>query len=279
MTDQPGEYRRPDDELVSAVLDGEATPEERARVEADPVLSARLEEFAAVRDRIAEPVPTWSGADRERAIAAAKAAVRHHGTASSGNVRPLRRRQGEVPRILAVAAAIVFVLAGLGFLASQTGGDDSGEDSGGDTAASDVASSDDAESGGALEDAGAGEGGADYLAELDGTDFGAVADEAELRSSIVDAGGFSADSADAPSTTTASTAAVPEVDAEANGRSERCQAGLVEADPSLRGVLAQATAEFAGTPAVVYVYGTPEGAQRVVVVSVDGCHTLAAFDL
>jgi hypothetical protein len=65
----------------------------------------------------------------------------------------------------------------------------------------------------------------------------------------------------------------------ANGRSGRCQARLVEADSSLRGVLAQGTAEFAGTPAVVYVYGTPEGTQRVVVVSVDGCRTLTAFDL
>ena len=32
MTDQPSEHRRPDDELVAAVLDGEATADERARV-------------------------------------------------------------------------------------------------------------------------------------------------------------------------------------------------------------------------------------------------------
>src|SRR4051794_26329961 len=46
----------PDDELVSAVLDGEATADERARVAADPVLSARLERFDEVRRRVAAPV-------------------------------------------------------------------------------------------------------------------------------------------------------------------------------------------------------------------------------
>ena len=43
---------RTDDELVSAVLDGEATADERSRVAADPALSARLAEFAAVADAL-----------------------------------------------------------------------------------------------------------------------------------------------------------------------------------------------------------------------------------
>ncbi|HYF47134.1 MAG TPA: hypothetical protein VD926_13045, partial [Acidimicrobiales bacterium] len=66
---------------------------------------------------------------------------------------------------------------------------------------------------------------------------------------------------------------------EAEGTSERCQVGLDEADPGLSGVLLQATAEYSGTPAVVYVYGTVVGRQRVVVVSADGCQVLAVFDL
>jgi hypothetical protein len=279
---------RPDDELVSAVLDGEATAEERARVEADPVLSARLEEFAAVRDQVAEPVQPWSGADRERAIAAAKAAVRHHRAEPVGTVRPLRRRQGEVPRFLAVAAAVLFVLLGIGFVASQTGGDDAGDDSASsDEAAGGESQEDSAGDTAALEGgAGAGDdaGVADspdnlLAATVDGTDFGPVADEDELRGLIVDAGGFSTDSSASASTTPPETAAVPQSDEEANGRSEDCQTGLVESDTSLRGLLAQGSADFAGTPAVVYVYGTPDGRQRVVVVSVDGCRTLAVFDL
>ena len=38
------------DELVSAYLDGEATPAEVAEVEASDVLLARVEEFRAMRD-------------------------------------------------------------------------------------------------------------------------------------------------------------------------------------------------------------------------------------
>ena len=42
-----------DDELVSAVLDGEASDTEVARVDADPVLAARLIELRSARDSIA----------------------------------------------------------------------------------------------------------------------------------------------------------------------------------------------------------------------------------
>jgi hypothetical protein len=45
-----------DDELLSAVLDGEATPEERALVEASPEGRARLEQLRATAARLAEPV-------------------------------------------------------------------------------------------------------------------------------------------------------------------------------------------------------------------------------
>src|SRR5688572_8576296 len=62
----------PDDELVAAVLDGEATADERARVEADPALRARLAQFAEVRRRVAAPVTVPPDA-RERAMAAALA--------------------------------------------------------------------------------------------------------------------------------------------------------------------------------------------------------------
>src|SRR5690349_14625396 len=114
----------PDDDLVSAVLDGEATPEERARVEADPALSARLAEFADVRDAVAEPVPPPSAATRERAIAAATAAARP-AAGAPGNVRPLRRkpRSADLPRFLAVAAAVLLVLVTFGALASVSGDD------------------------------------------------------------------------------------------------------------------------------------------------------------
>ena len=55
-----------DDELVSAVLDGEATDEEVARVHADAALSARLAELRAARDAIAASVtlPSQHAAER-----------------------------------------------------------------------------------------------------------------------------------------------------------------------------------------------------------------------
>lgn len=53
MTDAPFS---PDDEIVSAVLDGEATADERARVEDDPELARRLAELRGVSAAVAEPV-------------------------------------------------------------------------------------------------------------------------------------------------------------------------------------------------------------------------------
>src|SRR5690242_15956422 len=63
---------RPDDELVSAVLDGEATADERALVEADPASRQRLSELRAARDLVAAPIAVPAAA-RESAIAAALA--------------------------------------------------------------------------------------------------------------------------------------------------------------------------------------------------------------
>jgi hypothetical protein len=293
MTDQqPSGYRRPDDELVSAVLDGEATPEERARVEADPELSARLTEFTAVRDAVAEPVAPPSDATRERAIAAAKVAVRHHGE-PSGTVRPLRRRSrsSDVPRFLAVAAAVLLVLVTFGVLANVSG-DDAGDDSASDALTSADSSggegSDDDAAGGSAESGEDSSGAADApdetddLSSLDGADLGTVRSERDLETTLLERFAdaeqndeFSAD------TTVVPASALPQadVDAATAGASEACQVGLVEADDQLSGLLAQAQVDYDGQPAVVYVYATPEGRQRVVVVTTDGCRTVAAFDL
>jgi hypothetical protein len=129
----------PDDELVSAVLDGEATPEERARVEADPAAQERLARFAEARRQIATPVTVPSEA-RERAIAAAlgafdaasstpppapwapvepaaappRAVGGAPATAPSDELAARRNRPGRGLRLLAAAAAVVVVLIGVG---------------------------------------------------------------------------------------------------------------------------------------------------------------------
>lgn len=120
---------RPDDELVSAVLDGEATPDERALVEADPAARRRLAELRRVRDLVAAPVPV-AGSVREAAIAAALAqfdgaagptggADPHPAAPTDRFVVPdqlatrrARRQGGNGARILAAVAAIVVLVIG-----------------------------------------------------------------------------------------------------------------------------------------------------------------------
>ncbi|MGH9118827.1 MAG: zf-HC2 domain-containing protein, partial [Acidimicrobiales bacterium] len=55
------------DELVSAYLDGEATPEESARVDADPELQARVAGLRAVAAAVAGPFAPPSAEARESA--------------------------------------------------------------------------------------------------------------------------------------------------------------------------------------------------------------------
>lgn len=139
----------PDDEIVSAVLDGEATADERARVDADPAARRRLAELADVRRHLAAPVAVPDDA-REQALAAALAAYDEQRTATATGpdapgapstasvttsvagpepVPPTTdelagrraRRGGPGGRALAAAAAIVVVLIGIGALVRSTG--------------------------------------------------------------------------------------------------------------------------------------------------------------
>lgn len=120
---------RPDDadELISAVLDGEATPEQRRRVLGDPALAARLARFRAVAAAVATPVEVDPG-ERERAIGAALAAfepavdVEAQAAREAGGTDLPRPRRAGLPRlrrdrrplvsrwVLASAAVVVVVL-------------------------------------------------------------------------------------------------------------------------------------------------------------------------
>ena len=286
---------RPDDDLVAAVLDGEATPEERARVEADPVLAARLAEFEAVRDLVATPVQPASSADREKAVAAAKVAIRHQ-----ADVVPFAAvRRQETTRFLTAAAIVLVVLFGVGFLATQMGDDAGSEDSAasgsGDDDAGGAESAELSDQAGDAADQGAADdetGDASSYAALNGVDLGAVRDAQALRAAIAERSAAFEPSSDpeanpdnaGTATTTATTddTTLPEespVVEGATGDSTECQAGLDAVDPGLSGLLVQATADYAGTPAVVYVFGTAAGGRRVIVVSMADCRTLAQFDL
>jgi hypothetical protein len=116
MTDPPPTDQ--DLELVSAYLDGEATPAERARVEADPALLARVEELRTVAGALGTgftPLTDEEAASqRRRAIAAGLAPP----------APPMRaRRRAPLPSPLAAAAVIVVIaLVGLWLVASAGGG-------------------------------------------------------------------------------------------------------------------------------------------------------------
>jgi hypothetical protein len=116
MTDgtaRPEPTSAPDDELVNAVLDGEATTAEVARVAADPRLAARLDTLRAVADAVAASVPI-DPATRDRQVAVAReawigAVVESAGHTTTGPTAPVvdlrARRRGA--RALGVAAAVL----------------------------------------------------------------------------------------------------------------------------------------------------------------------------
>ena len=102
-----GSLRR--DELVSAHLDGEATPAEIAEVEGDDALLARVEELRAVRDAVAAPAPSLSAEQRDQLISAALGvADAEAGARLEAKIVPRHRPQ---PLFLAVAAAVLLLAA------------------------------------------------------------------------------------------------------------------------------------------------------------------------
>ncbi len=129
-----GQFR--EDELVSAYLDGEATPAEIAEIEQDDVLMARVELLRSVRDSVAAPVAPMPAERREQAISAALAVADAENTQRrEARIVPVRRRR---ETLLAVAAAAILLAAvvSAGLIASR-GGDDEAEMAAEGTAADD----------------------------------------------------------------------------------------------------------------------------------------------
>ena len=93
-----------EDELVSAYLDGEATPAEIAEVEQNNALMARVEQLRSVRDAVAAPVAPMPAELRDQMIGAALAAADAETVQRrESRIVPVHRRR---ETLLAVAAAV-----------------------------------------------------------------------------------------------------------------------------------------------------------------------------
>lgn len=169
----------PDDAIVSAHLDGEASPAERARMAVEPELQARLEAFRRVAAQVGSPVEGPTATQRNAAIASALDAADLETTAPVVELDAVRTRRARSSRwlpIASVAAAVLLVLAALPLL-SRLGSDSSDQAS--SAAATTTAAAAAPQAGGAGNSTA---GSAETLAvPLDGADLGAFADEAAMR--------------------------------------------------------------------------------------------------
>ncbi|WP_419927141.1 anti-sigma factor family protein [Candidatus Poriferisocius sp.] len=123
MSDERGDLNPQEmDELASAYLDGEATPEEVALVESDPRMQALVEELRAVRDLVAAPVEMPSDEVRDQMIARA---LDHRAPVVS--LETARRRLRAIPpqaRVILAAAAVIAAIAVVGVTVFEQQGDE-----------------------------------------------------------------------------------------------------------------------------------------------------------
>jgi hypothetical protein len=286
MSDHDDRTGTPDpDELVSAVLDGEATPAERAQVLADPELRRRLQEFEAVAAAVADAAPVDPSV-RDVTVARAladdpdgDAAHAPHRVAAA----PLDRTGSRTVRLapwLAAAAVLALVIP-VGLALLRGGGSDD------QFAATQNADSGDAEAPGG---GGTPPSGEDRSAEASGD---GLAGEGEL----VDLGDLSS-----PDELRAAAAALVEGNQHFSARSGRaeleaasphagdrlshrltpedpsaCEASLRAAAPDLGPALEVATASYEFAPAFVFVFAATDATAETTVIAVarSGCRELA----
>lgn len=255
-----------DDEALSAVLDGEGTPEESTHADGCAACGARLAELRDASLLVRAPVAPVDDPVRERAIAAALAA------AAPSNVVPMRRRS--VPRWLGAAAAAVVAVAAIGLVVRS--GDDRQD-------------TDDTAAGGrdeAAETSGATDETATALAAapppVDGGDLGAIEDR-DLRAVIGSAlarrarggttGAESGGSEEAPAVPPAAGGEGPASDSAAPGATGAgtvCEQAVREGNPGLGPLVYRATGTWEAEPAEVLAFELG-GDRWVYVLDLDGC--------
>ncbi len=121
-----------DDELLSAVLDGEADPQTVAAVQADPDAARRLTALEAASALVATPPAPATPERRAASIAAALAAAQPAPEVTSLSVARERKTAAAAPKRrqvnwLAVAAAFAFVLISAVVITGIVGGSNSAD--------------------------------------------------------------------------------------------------------------------------------------------------------
>jgi hypothetical protein len=275
MTDLPD----PLDELASAHLDGATTPEEAARIAADPALQARVEELREARDAVrAAAVAPVDAAQRNAAVAAALAAFHEadatHPSATApvtslAEVAARRRTPGLALRVLGAAAVLVLVALLVPLLAGQD--DDAAETA--DRASEELGDSvaDAADDGSApAQPEGDSESEASGGADAPTTTFGATSDRLGYLGSFEDI--------DALAAAVASGELALQPTASEDASSLPCVEARQAAFDSSRVVLA-AGAAVAGEPVEVAVLNGEDGARTMTVLRADSCTLLGTRDL
>lgn len=296
----------PDDEALSALLDGEATAAEEAHAEGCPECSGRLAQLRAVALAVGVAPEPVTAARRDAAIAEALAAAPRTSApvgdgspalaavpdasapADDGSPPPAAasddgrrgRRRNRLPQ-WAAAAAVVGVLAGSAGVVSFLGGQAPQEEQAtADRSAAEL--SDEMAAPGA---------GATEVRPVDGGDLGALAlvgvedlaRQIDQRFAPPDDGALRHDGA--PSAATAESGATDSsTDSRNSAAPAPCEAPARDRDPALGALLYTARATVNATPASVLGFQVPAAGAgdaatvRVLALSLDTCTELAAAD-
>ena len=132
------DFDRHQDELISAYLDGEADPDEAARIEGDPQSRARAAELAAVIHAVADPIQGLTPRERDRLRARALAAA--PSPAPVREISEAARLRWRLVLIPAAAAAGIFAVA-LGVISLRGGINDDASETAASAPATTAASS------------------------------------------------------------------------------------------------------------------------------------------
>lgn len=234
------------DEVLSAVLDGEATPTEARHAGSCPMCGVRLAELQQAASLIGSPVAPADPVRRDAAIAAAVAA----------RAVPIESRRRLPTWALGAAALVLAVLALVPLVLG--GGDD--DDTAADAPEMSLRADDSAGS------AGGGSAGPVALGDLGAVDEDVLAARVQGALAAPAADVTAGDGADR--TTSAAPAAGA---AQESAEAAPCVAELAESTPGLGELRATGAAEVGGRRASVLAYASADGRIRVLAVAVDAC--------